>query len=116
MVSIQNLKFELFSFVQLKQYFVRIWSLLKVRHKILKDYEFKINLGEFRRLQFSFKLESVTHKSCVHIITMLCRMWHIFLSQRIGIYVLIGINAIDEGMNLESESVYFLICLIDEYE
>lgn len=47
---------------------------------------------------------------------MLCKGWHLFLSQRIGRYVFIDINETDGGMNLVTETVDFLIYLIDEYE
>lgn len=63
-----------------------------------------------------FKLKSVTHKSCVHITTMLCKGWHLFRSQRIGRYVLIDNNETDGGVNIVTETVDFLIYLIDEYE
>lgn len=47
---------------------------------------------------------------------MLCKGWNLFLSQRIGKYVLIDINETDEGLNLVTETADYLIYLIDEYE
>lgn len=47
---------------------------------------------------------------------MLFKGWHLFLSQRIGRYVLIDINETDGGMNLVTETVDFPMYLIDEYE
>lgn len=47
---------------------------------------------------------------------MLCKGLHLFPSQRIGRYVLIDNNETNKGMNLVTDTVDFLIYLIDKYE